>query len=153
MKLVTTFNNCLPWGNCSGNSPSNPHASTTGGETQKKEYAWAICKIPWPTSCRQRAIQPMAKIFYPYPRTGNLHQIYQKTCLQCWRWWYMSNLTCRKINHSLHHIRMRLSLYLQNIANAMIKFVNAFMFSCYWSIDLSRNTYHGTTTTSTSSWK
>ena len=34
----------------------------------------------------------------------------------------------------------------QNISNAMIKSVNTFMFSCYWSMDLSRKTYHGTNT-------
>ena len=55
-------------------------------ELKKKEYAWAICKIPRPIICSQRAIQPMAKIFYPkkiyrvinssHPRTGNFHQIY-----------------------------------------------------------------------------
>ena len=91
----------------------------TGGRTQKKEYAWAICKITWPTLCQQRAIQPMAKIFYPkkiyrvnnssHPRTGNFHQIYWKTYFQCWRWWYMSNLPCRKRNHPPHHIRLRWS--------------------------------------------
>ena len=32
----------------------------TGGGTQKKEYSWAICKIPGPTLCWQRVIQPMA---------------------------------------------------------------------------------------------
>ena len=36
--------------------------------------------------------------------------------------------------------------YLQNISNAMIMSVNTFMFSCYWNMDLSRNTYHGTNT-------
>ena len=148
----------------------------TGGGTQKKEYAWAICKTPWPTLCRQRAIQPMAKIFYPkkiyrvnnssHPRTGNFHQIYwknmsamlkmiihvesavwkkklstssyqvlmvfhqqntsnamitsvqeqaittkyiEKICLQCWRWWYMLNLPCRKRNYPPHHIRFQWS--------------------------------------------
>ena len=34
----------------------------------------------------------------------------------------------------------------QNISNAMITSVNTFMFSCKWSMDLSRNTYHGTNT-------
>ena len=32
----------------------------TGGRTQKKKYSWAIWKIPWPTLCWQRVIQPVA---------------------------------------------------------------------------------------------
>ena len=54
----------------------------------------------------------MARIFCPkniyrvnnssHPRTGNFNQIYWKKCLQFWRWWYMSNLPCRK--EAIHHI-------------------------------------------------
>ena len=36
--------------------------------------------------------------------------------------------------------------HLQNISNAMIMSVNTFMFSSYWSMDLSRNAYYGTNT-------
>ena len=32
----------------------------------------------------------------------------------------------------------------QNTSNVMITSVNTFMFSYYWNMDLSRNTYHGT---------
>ena len=55
MKLAVIFNNWLRWGNCRGKSPSICTYQKTGGGTQKKAYEWAICKIPWPTSCRQRA--------------------------------------------------------------------------------------------------
>ena len=36
--------------------------------------------------------------------------------------------------------------HLQNISKAMIRSVNTLMFSCYWSMNLSRITYHGTNT-------
>ena len=36
--------------------------------------------------------------------------------------------------------------HLQNISKAMIRSVNTFMFSCYWNMNLSRITYHGTNT-------
>ena len=64
----------------------NLHVSTNWRRNSKESIEWAICKISWPTSCRQRAVQPMAKIFYTkkiyrvnnscHPRTGNLHQTY-----------------------------------------------------------------------------
>ena len=128
----------------------------TGGGTQKKEYAWAICKIPWPTSCRQRAIQPMAKIFYPkkiyrvnnssHPRTGNFHQIYWKSCLQCWRWWIHVESAVSKKKPSTTSYQVAMVFHQQNTSNAMITSVNTFMFSCYWNMDWSRKKYHGTNT-------
>ena len=36
--------------------------------------------------------------------------------------------------------------HLQNISKAMIRSVNTLMFSCYWKMNLSRITYHGTNT-------
>ena len=55
-------------------------------ELKRMNMHGQFCKIPWPTSCRQRAIQPMAKTFYPkkiyrvnnscHPKTDNLHQMH-----------------------------------------------------------------------------
>ena len=53
----------------------------TGGGTQKKEYAWAIYIITWATSCRQRAIQPMDKIFYPKRSTESTVTTIQKQAI------------------------------------------------------------------------
>ena len=42
--------------------------------------------------------------------------------------------------------QVAIAFHLQNISNTIITSVNVFMFSYYWSMDLSRNTYHGTNT-------
>ena len=51
-----------------------------------------------------------------------------------------------KKNPSTTSYQVAMVFDLQNISNAMITSVNTFMFSCYWSTDLSSNAYHGTNT-------
>ena len=108
----------------------------TGGGTQKKEYAWATCKIPWPTLCRQRAIQPMARIFCPKRiyRVRNRSQFppnILKSMSSMMKMMIHVESAVSKKKPPTTSYQVAMVFHQQNTLNAMITSVNAFMFSYY----------------------
>ena len=84
-------------------------------ELKRMNMHGQFCKIPWPTSCRQRAIQPMAKTFYPKRSTESTIAAIQKQAIstKCIKKHFFNVddddtcRICRVEKENIHHIISR----------------------------------------------